>query len=451
MAKIYLSGIGGSGMSAIAGFLHDRGHVIAGSDRTFDIQPDNITANILREKSISIFKQDGSKIDSSFDLIISSTAVESNNPDIIRAHELGLPIKTRPEFLNQLISEYKTIAVAGTSGKSTIAGMLAFIMNQLGLEPNYIGGGKVKNFFKNNCTGNYLYGKSDLMVFEACESDGSIVNYHPEYTVISNLSLDHNPVEDTAGMFKMLGENTNRTVFINADDSNLEKIKFKNSISFSIENFSDFRAKDITYNPFDTIFTIDNVIFRVSLPGKYNVYNALSCISLLSNLNISLKDIAEVIPDFKGITRRFDVHLYNGKYLVIDDYAHNPHKIESLMQTVKKFRERICYIFQPHGFGPTKLMKDGYIKTFVNNLRDPDYLVLLPIFYAGGTAGKDISSEDLAIEINNAGKSAQVFHERAEIFNMLDKYDTYVIFGARDDTLSDYARQIAGKLNEYSV
>lgn len=446
MAKIYLSGIGGSGMSAIAGFLHDSGNIVAGSDRTFDIQPDNNTANILRAKGISIFRQDGSGIDSSFDLIISSTAVESNNPDILKARKLGIPIKTRPEFLNHLISEYKTIAVAGTSGKSTIAGMLAFIMERLGLEPNYIGGGRVKNFFKNNYTGNYLQGKSDLMVFEACESDGSIIRYHPEYTIISNLSLDHNPVSETAKMFKILGENSNKKVFINGDDINLKNIKFKNSISFSIDNSSDFRAKDISYNHFDSVFNINNVSFRVSLPGKHNVYNALSCIAFLSELNISLTDISEIIPDFKGIARRFDVHLNNGKYLVIDDYAHNPHKIESLMQTIKNIRGSICYIFQPHGFGPTKLMKDGYIRTFVDNLEDSDYLILLPIFYAGGTAKKDISSEDLVFEIRKYGKSAQVIHERSEIFNILDKYDTYVIFGARDDSLSDFARQISEKL-----
>ncbi len=448
MAKIYLSGIGGSGMSAIACFLHDRGYIIAGSDRTFDIHKDNITANILRAKGISIFRQDGSGIDSSFDLIISSTAIESDNPDIIKARKSGLQIKTRPEFLNQLISEYKTIAVAGTSGKSTIAGMLAFIMKQLGLEPNYIGGGRVKNFSQNNSIGNYLYGKSDLMVFEACESDGSIIKYYPEYTIISNLSLDHNPVENTAKMFRILGENTNRKVLINADDINLGKIKFNNPISFSIENYSDFKAENITYNPFDTVFTLNHVNFRVSLPGRHNVYNALSCIALLSEFEIPLRDIAEVIPDFKGIERRFDVHLYNGKFLVIDDYAHNPHKIESLMQTVKKFRERICYIFQPHGFGPTRLMKDAYIQTFISNLRDSDYLALLPIFYAGGTANKDISSEDLSIEINRAGKSSKVFHERNGIFDIPDKYDTYVIFGARDDTLSDFARHVAEKLNK---
>lgn len=448
MVKIYLSGIGGSGMSALAGFLHDKGNIIAGSDRTFDSQPDNCIATILRSKGISIFRQDGSGIDSSFDSIISSTAIESDNPEILKARELGIPIKTRPEFLSQLTSEYRTIAVAGTSGKSTIAGMLAFILKQLGIQTNFIGGGKVKNFLKDNCTGNYLSGDSDLMVFEACESDGSIITYYPEYAIISNLSLDHHSIEDTAKMFKILAENTKKKVFANADDSNLNKIKFKNTIDFSIYNSSYFQAKDITYNFFDTAFTVNNVRFHLSLPGEHNVYNALSCIAMLSELNISLKDIADILPDFEGISRRFDVHLYNKKHLVIDDYAHNPHKIESLMQTVRNIKERICYIFQPHGFGPTKLMKNGYIQTFVNNLRDSDHLFLLPIFYAGGTANKNISSDDLAIEIHKSRKSANVLRNRAEIFDILDKWNTYVIFGARDDSLSDFAEQIADKLNK---
>ncbi len=132
--------------------------------------------------------------------------------------------------------------------------------------------------------------------------------------------------------------------------------------------------------------------------------------------------------------------------MIIDDYAHNPHKIQSLMASVNKFTDKICYIFQPHGYGPTKLMKNGYIETFAKGLRNTDHLVLLPIYYAGGSSEMDVSSEDILNGVMAAGKSAEVITERLHFFDKHLKWDTYVIFGARDDTLSDFAEQIAGIL-----
>jgi UDP-N-acetylmuramate--alanine ligase len=152
------------------------------------------------------------------------------------------------------------------------------------------------------------------------------------------------------------------------------------------------------------------------------------------------------MPEFAGIERRFAVHLHDDRYLVIDDYAHNPHKISSLMEATKKIRERICYIFQPHGFGPTRLMKEEYIESFSGGLRRDDQLLMLPIFYAGGSAVQDISSEDLCREIRFEGKRAEVLTERTDLFSHLSEWDTYVVFGARDESLSEFARAIAERL-----
>jgi UDP-N-acetylmuramate--alanine ligase len=153
-----------------------------------------------------------------------------------------------------------------------------------------------------------------------------------------------------------------------------------------------------------------------------------------------------VLPEFQGIERRFDVHLNERGYLVIDDYAHNPHKIAALMATVRRSREKVCFIFQPHGFGPTRQMRTEYVQTFIDNLRESDHLVLLPIFYAGGDVRKDISSHDLAAEIRAKGKSVEVIEERTDIINRSGEYETYVIFGARDDSLSDFAGAVAAAL-----
>jgi UDP-N-acetylmuramate--alanine ligase len=250
-------------------------------------------------------------------------------------------------------------------------------------------------------------------------------------------------------MFQILSRNTKEFVVMSGDDKNLTLYRFDNLIRFSIDTDSKYRAKSITYQPFGTLFRLCDIPFRLSLPGKHNLYNALACIVLLAEIGIALRDIAKVLPDFSGIERRFDIHLNNEKHLVIDDYAHNPHKITSLMETMKKIRGSICYIFQPHGYGPTRLMKREYIETFANNLRAEDHLILLPIYYAGGTSVKDISSEDLRDGIKAAGKSTEVIHERSLLLSRLKEWDNYVVFGARDESLSEFAAEIALRLKEH--
>jgi UDP-N-acetylmuramate--alanine ligase len=446
LLKIFFSGIAGSGMSAIACFMADRGHTVVGSDRSFETNLNHPLYKILKSRGIIIVPQDGRGIDDSFDMAVFSTAVEHDNLEFKKAKALGIPIKTRPEYLIELTTQFKTIAVSGTSGKSTTAGMLAFLMQRLGMKPNFIGGGRVKNFKTYKNPGNYLIGDSDTMIIEACESDGTIIKYKPEHLILLNLHFDHNPVNVTADMFKAIIDNTKELIVINYDDHKLKNITTKNVVTFSIDTPSKYKATDISYNRFSTDFSLNNLRFTLSIPGKHNLYNALSCIAILSEMGISVKDIAHIIHEFQGIERRFDIHLDNGKYLVIDDYAHNPHKITSLINTMKNIRKGICYIFQPHGFGPTRLMKKEYIEAFSQNLDDTDHLILLPIYYAGGTSIKDISSQNLADEIKANGKSVEVIEKREAILKMLDRWDTYVIFGARDETLSDFARTIAETL-----
>jgi UDP-N-acetylmuramate--alanine ligase len=448
--KIFFSGIGGSGVSAIAGFMAERGHIVYGSDRLFDRDPDNRICRLLKSKGIAIVPQDGGGLDSSFDAAVFSTAVEKDNPDFVRAERLGITIRTRPEYLAEIVSRFRTVAVAGTSGKSTVSGMLAFLMCRLGMKPNFIGGGRVKGFRTPGNPGNWIAGDSDLLVIEACESDGTIVHYRPAYTIISNLDLDHHTVQETALMFRRLAENTSGLVITGADDKNMAACGITSPVSFSIENNSAYRARDIEYGALNTSFSVLGRRFELSLPGRHNLYNALACIALLLELGADAGDIAEHLPAFSGIERRFDVHLNDGRHLVVDDYAHNPHKISCLMETMRGISDRVCYIFQPHGYGPTRLMKERYIETFATNLRHSDVLVLLPIYYAGGTAAKDISSGDIAGPVAASGKAAMAIGDRKDIFRLADKWDSYVIFGARDDSLSDYAEYIAKQLSRES-
>ena len=435
-------------MSALACFMSDKGHIVAGSDRAFDHDPSHPVADLLRSKRISLVPQDGNGIDASFDLAVFSTAVEPQRPEFVRAREMGVPAKRRPEFLADIVGEFETISVAGTSGKSTTSGMLAFLMERLGLAPNFIGGGRVKQFHDGRNPGNSLSGRSRYLVIEACESDGSIVNYRPLHSVILNLDFDHHPVDTTAGMFQRLIQNTAGRVVLNGDDDNLKKLAVGGAVTFSTDSPSDFRAEDVVFGPFRTDFSVGGTAFRLSLPGRHNLSNALSCIATLNMMDIPLAGIASVLREFAGIERRFDIVLDDGKHLVIDDYAHNPHKISALMETVSAIRERVCYVFQPHGFGPTRMMRREYIDTFAKHMRDRDHLILLPIFYAGGTATKDISSRDLAEGIKDAGRSVEVAETRNDILACAGQWNTCVVLGARDETLSGFARQMAGKLRE---
>jgi UDP-N-acetylmuramate--alanine ligase len=445
--KIFFSGIAGSGMSAIAVFMSDKGHKVSGSDRLFDVNPEHPMLKLFAGKGIKIVPQDGRGIDKTFAVIVFSTAVEQDNIEYTKAKSLGLFIMTRPEYLANIIGGYKTTAVSGTSGKSTTSGLLAFLMHELGMNPNFIGGGRVKSFRTGVNPGNSLSGNSELMVIEACESDGTIVNYYPENSIILNLALDHHSIDKTSGMFKILNEHTSGMTIINRDDENIKKTHFKNAVSFSIDNTGDYKAENISQNHFSSAFTVGGVRFRLSVPGRHNIYNALSAIALLSQMRVPLKDIAPLTHKFSGIERRFDIHVNNEEYFVVDDYAHNPHKIAALMQTAGRIKDNICYIFQPHGFAPLRLMQDEYISTFISNLRNSDHLILLPVFYAGGTVRKDISSSDLAAAIIAGGKSAEAVVDRETVLGRLSNWKNYIIFGARDDSLSAFATKVAERIN----
>jgi len=438
--KIFFSGIAGSGMSSLALFFKAKGHEVLGSDRVFDEGKEDRLKEIFIANDIGLYPQDGSGIREDIDISVFSAAIEPDRAEPKRAESLGIKSMSRAELLRSVIEEFESIAVTGTSGKSTTSSMIAFLMDRLGLRPNFIGGGRVKQFRSEKNPGNFLAGDSRVLVAEACESDGTISTYRADYSVILNLSLDHHKIEKTYGLFKSFSQNS-KVTFINLDDKNLKGIGGK--IGFSIESDSDFRAKNIRLEPLGSEFSVQGRRFKLGLPGIYNIYNALSSISVLSFLGIRILDIADALRDFKGIERRFDIHLDDGVRLVIDDYAHNPHKIASLMESTKRLRPSICYIFQPHGFGPTRLMKDEYIRVFASSLRDEDTLFLLPILYKGGSVRKDISSTTLSEGIRAFGKNVEVVSRKDEILSRLSEHKCYVIMGARDDTLSEFAQEIA--------
>jgi UDP-N-acetylmuramate--alanine ligase len=446
--SIYFSGIGGSGVSALACFMASRGHRVTGSDRAFEVPGSSHPAlGLLRANGITIVAQDARALDPSFGLMVISTAVEPDRPEMQKARALGIPVKTRPEFLADIVNSFRSIAVAGTSGKSTTSGMLAHAMSLLGMEPNFLGGGRVKGLASDGSDTNYLSGASDVLVFEADESDGSIVSYRPEHTVLLNLSLDHNPVEKTSVMFDKLLDHTSGMKVLNADDPAVHRWISKGTVTFSIDEDAAFKAEDVELQPFDSTFRLSGTRFRLQTPGRHHVIDALAAITLLAETGQRLGNISEALSSFRGIGRRFDIHLNTEDALVIDDYAHNPHKISFLMEAIGKASPGpVCYVFQPHGFGPTRLMKDGYIEAFTRGLRAADRLLVLPIFYAGGTTSKDISSGDLVEGVRKNGRNADTAGGWDDVMRFTDEYSSFVVLGARDERLSELAALIASRL-----
>ncbi|MDA8091991.1 MAG: Mur ligase family protein [Actinomycetota bacterium] len=452
--RIFFSGIGGSGVSALAGFAAEKGHLVSGSDRAFDKDPSLPVFGALLAKGIRLVQQDGNGLDGGTDLAVFSTAVEPGTPEYKKAAETGLNTITRPEYLARLSSEFRTIAVAGTSGKSTSSGMLAWLLKELGFAPNFIGGGRVKRFATETNQGNYLTGGSDILVIEACESDGSIINYHPAFSVLLNLALDHHSISETGAMFETLSKNTSGPTVFNADDEELLKLSLKNSVSFGIDRPADYMAEDIRLSGFGAQFVFKGGacgpgLMKLNVPGRHNVYNALAALALVdrlaagSGMRMDNAALARALAGFDGVQRRFDVHLNKNGITVIDDYAHNPHKIAAFMAAAQRISTKICYIFQPHGYGPARMMRQGYAEAFSGGLRAEDLLIMLPIYYAGGTTQKDISSEMLAEDIAARGKAAIAVKDRQAAAQAALGFDCIIVLGARDDTLSRFASELA--------
>lgn len=438
-------------MSALACLCADNGMRVVGSDRAFDLDPENPMARTLANRNIKIVPQDGSYPSDDDSLMVMSAAVEDDRPEVLRAKHLCIPIMSRGEYLAQVTAGFRTLAVAGTSGKSTTSGMLAHAMGSLGLDPSFIGGGRLGQFRAPDNPGNYRKGGSGILVVEACESDGHLPLYQAEHSLIMNISLDHLGVERTLEMFDALMENTSGRVVLNMDDPGLSPLASDSTIGFSIDAHSEMRATDIELHPLDSSFLVQGTRVELSMPGVHNVYNALASLAALSLYGIGPEQAASVLGGlggFRGIERRFDVHLdelAKGGALVVDDYAHNPHKISFLMHTMRLVAPEVTYIFQPHGFGPTRLMRDEYVRVFRELLRPEDRVIVLPIYFAGGTVSKDISSSMLAKDV---GGSAWAPDSRQEMLETLKEGSgAYVVFGARDDTLSGLASDIAKRVS----
>jgi UDP-N-acetylmuramate--alanine ligase len=458
--SFFFCGIGGSGMSALAAILRRRGANVAGSDRGRDQgqSPEKFAA--LEAMGIKLFPQDGSGVAKETDLLVVSTAVEDSIPDVQAAKKLGVPVRRRADILAGMLNGRKGLAVAGTSGKTTVTGMAGVIFAECGFDPAVVNGGVMLNFLDQG-PGNVRVGDGEWFIAETDESDGSIALYKPEIAVLNNVTFDHKPIPELRPLFADFMARTKTGVVLNIDDVEAAALKpaDKNVLTFGLgRDDADITARDIELKDGGSSFDVFNrrtgeqAACILHVAGRHNISNALAAIGAALLAGIDLRHAVAALAKFKGIRRRLEVVGQACGVTVIDDFAHNPDKIAASLATLAQTAPRLLVLFQPHGFGPMRMMRKELVQSFAQGLRGDDILFMPEIFYAGGTAVRDISSSDITGDIAAAGRHAVFLPTRAqaadEIVRDVRPGDCVVVMGARDDTLSDFARDILRRAGE---
>lgn len=450
MTKVSFCGISGSGMSALAQILKHQGYEVQGSDRSFDQGHDEKNKKALETLGIIIKPQDGSAITDDVETLYISSAVEDSIPDIKAALEKNITIKKRSDLLAEIFHKYThSIAVGGTSGKTTTTAMIGYILDVLGQKPCMINGGLLQNYVNREGIPNIIYNKGDICVIEADESDGSIEKYQPYIALINNISIDHKSMEELQKLFSEFALRAKHGVVINADCQACANIRnpHKKNLTFSIENSNaDIWANNIEALSDGTQYSIDGKSFKLNLIGRFNVSNALAAIATCMLLGIDKFDAAKALEGFLGTQRRLEVIGIQKEIIVIDDFAHNPDKVRASMEALRSYPGRLLVMFQPHGFNPMRLMGREIIESFSNIMTENDELLMPEIFFAGGTVKRDISSKDLIDYAVSLGKKATFFQTRQEVKEYIVQNarpgDRVVIMGARDNSLPVFCKEI---------
>ena len=448
--RFHYAGLGGSGMSALAQFQVMTGGCASGSDRAFDRGERAEFRAQLESLGITVMPQDGSGVTEDCAALVLSTAVEEQVPDFAEARAKGIPIVHRSELLAHFVASYRTVAVSGTSGKSTVAAMIFEIMTGAGRDPSVITGGDLRLLQGQGLPGNAWAGGSDLLVIEADESDGSLVRYAPAIGVILNLQRDHKEIGEVAAMFAVLRARS-REALVVGEDENLDALA-GGALRFGFRPRADIRGDNVELAPSGSRFQVEGVRFTLPVPGRHNVANALASIAVARALDVPLSDMVAPLASFQGVGRRFQsVGTVRG-ITVIDDFAHNADKITAALGTAKLRAPRVLAIYQPHGYGPTRFLRQHFVDTFTRELRLEDRLWMLEVFYAGGTASRDFSAADIVGEIRANGVKAEFAPSRPWLATRIAEEaragDLVVVMGARDPSLNDFAREIVAALGQ---
>lgn len=459
-------------MSALAQFLAFIGSQVSGSDRSLDRGAEVAKRDYFQSLGIRLAPQDGSGVEGCTCLVV-STAIEKQNPEVQRAQALAIPIIHRSDLLAELARLRNTIAVSGTSGKSTVTGMTFHILEAGGLKPSLITGANLVSLQAEGLLGNAKVGKPrapakagatpaseapEWLVMEADESDGSLIKYSPEVGLILNVEKDHKEIAELIPLFKQFRDQTVGQVILNGFDFQCLALKRKDDILFQPDAVADGRAENVRFGDWDTHFTMAGVPFQVRVPGKHNLANAMAAIAVGRALGISFADCARGLGKYLGVERRHVLVGVTGGVTVVDDFAHNPAKVKACLETVKAAADgkprRVLAVFHPHGFAPMKLLGHDLVEGILDVLGAEDRMFMPEIYYAGGTADKTISSADLIAEINaKPGLPAPIgifYPTKDEVIAALVREarpgDWIVTMGARDPSLGEFAGRLLSAL-----
>lgn len=449
-------------MLPLALILRAKGCQVEGSDRSLDQGRLAQKFQFLREHGIALHPQDGSGITRPDQILITSAAVEETVPDVQAARRLGVPVMRRAELLAELFNAApQSIAVGGTSGKSTTTGMAGWILHHASRDPTIMNGAIMKNFITPQIPfAGAVVGQGDAFISEVDESDGSIALFNPKIAVLNNISLDHKSMDELRALFRDFIAKADIAV-LNLDNGESKALAATLPAGrISTYSLNDRSADLVAHDLRPSLDGIDFAVtaresgeqahVRLQVPGAHNVSNALAALCAARACGLALRAAAEALGGFTGIKRRFErVGTANG-VTIIDDFAHNPDKIAATLATLHAFPGRLLVMFQPHGFRPLKLMQSELIACFAESLGPGDVLVMPEPIYYGGTTERLVTSADIVRGVGASGREAFAFTDRAacgdRLISIARPGDRIVIMGARDDTLPEFAADLLKRL-----
>ncbi|SCZ76149.1 UDP-N-acetylmuramate--L-alanine ligase [Acidaminobacter hydrogenoformans] len=407
--KYHLIGIGGVGVSAIAEILQNRGYQVSGSD----LKHSTLTKN-LELKGIKIFYTHEASHVEDVDVVVYTTAVGVDNPELARAIERGIPCITRADMLGIIMREFKqSLAISGSHGKTTTTSMVSVVLSQSDLDPTLLIGGEVKEIGSNARVGH-----GDIIVTEACEYKESFLSFKPKISVVLNIEADHldyfRDLDHIKDSFRRYIADTpeNGVLILNGDDPNCMEVAdaaLCKVIKFGLSEKCDYQAAEIEftssgYPRFTILHKGKNLVsLHLNVPGRHNIYNALAAFVATTYVGIPDADAAESLSAFKGAVRRFD-HLgeVNG-IKIIDDYAHHPSEVKATLSAAMNVpHNKIFCVFQPHTYTRTLELLNDFSTAF----DQADVVIITDIYAAREKDMGLIHSRDLAEKIKHSGKEA---------------------------------------------
>ena len=494
--KIHFIGIGGIGMSGLSAMYAAQGYEVSGSDRGADKPENQRILEPLRRQGIRIYPQDGSFYAAErSDFVVYSSAIEADNPDFKVLPDTVRKLH-RSEALQKIILESSfqtTVAVSGSCGKSSVTAYLAETLLNCGVDVDCLNGAIIKRFQAPDNVGNFRKGNGSVFVFEADESDKSLVNYAPDYAIVLNMGTDHYSKEELAEVFAVFinkaacGAIVARSVYQEV----LPHLDFPQKVTVFEDGdlqdglfLSSYEVQDITIagkQPYKDTLGDKSILkaygignqdgihskelhvtfcgkYELVMPvwGRHNALNALAIFGVMRLLNFAEESILRGLENFSGVFRRFDFAgiTVEGAY-VYDDYAHNP---EKLISCLKSARERctnnIYMVFQPHGYGPLGFMRNELARQLDAELRGNEYFLMTEPFYAGGTTSFKPKSSEVIEQWQQILKKSKHFIYAASredlteyLHSKLSVGDVVLICGARDNSLAEYALSLCASNN----